>query len=139
MNSNAKSRSILVVDDEAIVRESITDWLKETGYRAEPAETGEQALEMIAANDFSLMILDYRLPGKSGVDVMREAKAVRPGIKTIMITAFPSADLNRELRGLGALGDLLIKPVMTEDLEKLMMKKLAEIDADESRSRLSSR
>lgn len=139
MNSNAKSRSILVVDDEAIVRESITDWLKETGYRAEPAETGEQALEMIAANDFSLMILDYRLPGKSGVDVMREAKTVRPGIKTIMITAFPSADLNRELRGLGALGDLLIKPVMTEDLEKLMVKKLAEIDADESRSRLSSR
>ena len=119
---------ILVVDDESIVRESITDWLREIGYRAEPAESGEQALDMIATRDFSLLILDYRLPGKSGVDVLRAAKASKPDTKAIVITAFPSSALNKELRELGAIGDLLVKPVATDDLEKLVMRKLSGVD-----------
>jgi heterodisulfide reductase subunit A len=122
-------KPILVVDDESIVRESIIDWLREIGYRAEPAETGEEALDMIAARDFSLLILDYRLPGKSGVEVLRAAKASKPETKAIVITAFPSSALNRELRDLGAIGDLLVKPVATDDLEKLVMRKLSEVDA----------
>ncbi len=116
---------ILVVDDESIVRESIIDWLREIGYPAEPAESGEQALDMMTARDFSLLILDYRLPGKSGVEVLREAKANKPGTKAIFITAFPSNTLNKELRELGALNDLLVKPVATQDLENLVMKKLS--------------
>ena len=122
-------KPILVVDDESIVRESIIDWLREIGYRAEPAESGEQALDMIAVRDFSLLILDYRLPGKSGVDVLRAAKANNPGTKAIIITAFPSSALNKELRNMGALGDLLVKPLATEDLEKLVMRKLSEANS----------
>ena len=139
MNTSARQSPILVVDDEAIVRESITDWLREMGYQAEAAESGEQALDLISRKEFSVLILDYRLPGKSGVDVLRQARVRRAGIKAIVITAYPSAELNRELRELGALGDLLIKPVMTEDLEKLLLKKLAEIETQKSRERISSR
>jgi len=58
------SKPILVVDDEPIVRESIRDWLKDAGYQVATAETGEEALEMIEKQDFSVMILDVRLPGK---------------------------------------------------------------------------
>ncbi len=116
---------ILVVDDESIVRESIIDWLREIGYPAEPAESGEQALDMMAARDFSLLILDYRLPGKTGVEVLREAKTSKPRTKAIFITAFPSNALNRELKEMGALGDLLVKPVATQDLESLVMRKLS--------------
>jgi len=132
-------KPILVVDDESIVRESIIDWLREVGYRAEPAESGEQALDMIAARDFSLLILDYRLPGKSGVEVLRAAKANKPETKAIIITAFPSSALNRELRDLGALGDLLVKPVATEDLEKLVMRKLSEVEAQGVQRRPAAR
>jgi DNA-binding NtrC family response regulator len=128
MDTVKEMKPILVVDDESIVRESIIDWLREIGYRAEPAESGEQALDMIAARDFSLLILDYRLPGKSGVDVLRAAKASKPDTKAIIITAFPSSTLNKELRDMGALGDLLVKPVATDDLEKLVMRKLSEVD-----------
>ena len=122
-------KPILVVDDEAIVRESIRDWLNEAGYQTETAETGEEAIEMVGKRDFSMMVLDYILPGKSGIDVLREVKALKPQIKCIMITAFPSAKLNAELKQLGALNDFLIKPVMMEKLEKIIKEKLAEIEA----------
>jgi len=60
------SKPILIVDDEAIVRESIGGWLKDAGYQVVTAESGEEALEMIAKQDFGVMVLDIRLPGKSG-------------------------------------------------------------------------
>jgi len=124
-------KPILVVDDEAIVRESIRDWLNEAGYQAETAETGEEALEMVEKKDFGIMILDYRLPGKSGVDVLREIKATKPQTKCIMITAFPSAKLTAELTQLGALDDFLIKPVMMKDLEKLVQDNMAKVESGE--------
>ncbi len=124
-------KPILVVDDEAIVRESIRDWLREAGYLAEMVETGEEALDLISKKDFSIMILDYRLPGKSGVDVLREVKKTKPQIKCIMITAFPSARLTAELAQVGGLDDFLIKPVMMEQLEKIIKEKLADIEAEQ--------
>ncbi len=124
-------KPILVVDDEAIVRESIRDWLREAGYLAEMAETGEEALDLISRKDFSIMVLDYRLPGKSGVDVLREVKKTKPQIKCIMITAFPSAKLTAELAQVGGLDDFLIKPVMMEQLEKIIKERLAEVEAEQ--------
>ena len=124
-------KPILVVDDEAIVRESIRDWLREAGYLAEMVETGEEALDQISKKDFSIMVLDYRLPGKSGVDVLREVKRTKPQIKCIMITAFPSAKLTAELAQVGGLDDFLIKPVMMEQLEKIIKERLAEVEAEQ--------
>ena len=56
-------KPILIVDDEPIVRESIGDWLKDAGYEVATAESGEQALEMVEKEDFSVVVLDIRLPG----------------------------------------------------------------------------
>ena len=67
-------KPILVVDDEAIVRESIRDWLKDAGYQVGTAESGEEALEMIEKQDFSIMVLDLRLPGMHGLKVLKEVK-----------------------------------------------------------------
>ncbi len=118
---------ILIVDDEASVRESMRDWLVERGYEVEVAATGEEALEKVAVKDYSVLIIDYRLPGKSGLDVLREARAAKPQTKSIIITAYPSADLNSQLKKLGAFDDLLIKPIMTEDLEQMLNKKVAQV------------
>jgi DNA-binding NtrC family response regulator len=123
-------KPILVVDDEAIIRESIRDWLKDVGYRVETAKTGEEALEMIEKQDFSVIILDVRLPGKSGVTVLREVKAVKPQIKSIMITAYPSAELAAEAKKLGAV-DYLIKPIFPEALERLIRETLAKWESAE--------
>ncbi len=117
------SKPILIVDDEPIVRESIRDWLKHAGYEVATAESGEEALEMIAKQDFGVMVLDIRLPGKSGIEVLKEVKAVKPEIKSIIITAYPSGELAGEVMRLGAV-DYLIKPVAPDDLERLIRETL---------------
>ncbi len=120
-------KPILIVDDEAIVRDSIGDWLRTANYQVETAETGEEALEMVEKKEYSILILDVRLPGKSGIDVLREVKASKPYIKSIIITAFPSEGLADEAMKLGAV-DYLIKPVLCENLERLILETLAKFD-----------
>jgi len=120
-------KPILIVDDEAIVRDSIGDWLRAANYQVETAETGEEALEMVEKKEYSILILDVRLPGKSGIQVLREVKASKPHIKSIIITAFPSEGLADEAMRLGAV-DYLIKPVLCENLERLILETLAKCD-----------
>ena len=115
--------SVLIVDDEPIVRESIRDWLKDAGYQVAIAESGEEAMEMIEKQDFSVMVLDVRLPGETGIKVLEEVKALKPQIKSIIITAYPSAELAAEAMKLGA-ADYLVKPIAPDDLERLIKETL---------------
>ena len=80
-------KPILVVDDEAVMRESLRDWLTDGGYQVETAEEGEEALKTIAEQDFGVVILDLKLPGKDGIEVLKEARAQRPQLRGIIITA----------------------------------------------------
>ena len=121
-----QENSVLIVDDEPIVRESIRDWLKDAGYQVATAETGEEALEMVEKQDFSVMVLDLRLPGKTGITVLKEVKTQRPWIKSIIITAYPSAETTAEATKLGAI-DYLIKPVAPDDLERLVRETLSAV------------
>ncbi|MBN1366656.1 MAG: response regulator [Dehalococcoidales bacterium] len=121
-----KSR-ILIVDDEAIVRESIKDWLTDAGYEVTTTETGEEAQEMMSKQDFGVVILDIRLPGKTGLEVLKEVKALKPGIKSIIITAYPSEETTAEAKKLGAI-DYLIKPIAPDELEKVICDTLQKAD-----------
>jgi DNA-binding NtrC family response regulator len=121
------NKPILVVDDEPIVRESIRDWLKDVGYQVATATTGEEALEMIEKQDFGVVILDVRLPGQTGITVLKQVKALKPEIKSIIITAYPSTELSNEAKRLGAI-DYLIKPVAPDDLERLIRETLLKCD-----------
>ena len=124
------SKPVLIVDDEAIVRESIRDWLKEDGYDVATAESGEEALEMMAKQDFGVIVLDIRLLGKSGIQVLKEVKAVKPQIKSIIISAYPSTELAAEAMKLGAV-DYLIKPVAPDDLERLIQETLLKCENEQ--------
>lgn len=117
-----EEKAVLIVDDEAIVRESLGDWLKDT-YHVATAETGEKALELIEKHDFDVMVVDVRLPGKNGIQVLREVKEVKPHIESIVMTAYPSVDLAVEAMKLGAV-DYLIKPVAPHSLERLIRETL---------------
>jgi DNA-binding NtrC family response regulator len=121
---------ILIVDDEPIVRESIRDWLKDAGYKVATAETGEEALEMIEKQDFGVVVLDVRLPGKTGITVLREIKELKPSIKSIIITAYPTAELAAEATKLGAV-DYLIKPIIPDELEKLIRETMLKLESEE--------
>ena len=115
--------SILIVDDEPIVRESLRDWLQHAGYKVETAQNGEEALTFVKNNDYSIIILDIRLPGKTGIAVLQEIKAIKPQIKSIFISAYPTVEFSNEAKRLGAL-DFLIKPIVPDDLEKLIKETL---------------
>jgi len=117
------NKPILIVDDEPIVRESIRDWLVDDGYQVVTAESAEEALELLEKQEFSILVLDIRLPGKTGIQILKEIKALKPQIKSIVITAYPSAELAVEAMKLGAV-DYLIKPVAPDELEKLIRETL---------------
>ena len=120
-------KPVLVVDDEAIVRESIRDWLKDAGYEVSVAESGEEALELIQKQNFGVMILDLRLPGMNGIDVLKKVKVVKPNIKSIVITAYPTMLTQEEATKLGAI-DYLVKPVFPDKLEELIRNILGEVE-----------
>jgi len=120
-------KPILVVDDEAIVRESIRDWLKDAGYEVSVAENGEEAMKLIQKQNFGVMILDLRLPGMNGIDVLKKVKVLKPNIKSIVITAYPTMLTQEEASKLGAI-DYLVKPVFPDKLEELIRDTLGEVE-----------
>ncbi len=120
---------VLVVDDEAIMRESIRDWLTNSGYQVETATEGEQALKTIAEQDFGVVILDLRLPGKDGLEVLKEAKETRPKLKGIIITAYPSGGTAVEAMKEGAV-DYLAKPLDLNKLEGLIRQTLGPVQVE---------
>ena len=110
-------KPVLIVEDEAIMRESLRDWLKDEGYEVETAEEGEEALQKIGEREFGVAVLDLRLPGKDGLEVLKEATAQNPKLKGIVITAYPSVETAVEAMKIGAV-DYIVKPFAPDALEK---------------------
>ena len=122
-------KPILIVDDEAIMRESLRDWLTDGGYQVETAEEGEEALKAIIEQDFGVVILDLRLPGKNGIEVLRKAREKRPQLKGVIITAYPSIQTAVEAMKEGAV-DYLPKPFDLDDLGKLIRQALGPVQIE---------
>jgi len=123
----ARKRKILLVEDEAVVRESVRDWLVEDGYNVECVGTGEEALERIKEEEFGVVVLDLRLPGVDGLQVFEHVKEVTPETKGIIITAYPSKETQEKAKRLGLL-DYLPKPFKVEELEKIVSGALGELE-----------
>lgn len=128
-----ENHSILVIDDEPIVRESIRDWLKDAGYPVSTAENGEEALQMMENKKFNVLVLDLRLPGQSGLEILKKAKIKQPEIKSIIITAYPTEESVAEAKKLGAI-DYMLKPVVPYELEKLIRETMDTMDIEEAPS-----
>ncbi|MEL7561599.1 4Fe-4S dicluster domain-containing protein [Dehalogenimonas sp. 4OHTPN] len=110
--------SVLIVDSDPASRETAA-WLKGAGFKVATAATGEEALSLIDNQDFSVMLLDMRLPGKHGLGVLREVKVKRPWLQAIVTTDHPSVESATEALKQGAV-DYLVKPFSPQDLEKLV-------------------
>ncbi len=116
--------SILIVDDEPVLRESLRDWLEEAGYEVSLAVNGEEALEKLTMQNFSFLIIDNGLPGMDGISVLKKVNAMNLSAKCIIVTANPSVELAVEAMKQGAI-DFLIKPIIPEKLEKLVREALS--------------
>ena len=109
-----KARLLLVDDEEQFV-ETLSERLSMRDYDVTTSLTGEDAIEKITNYNFDVVILDVRLPGISGTEVLREIKNLKPLIEVIMLTGHGTVEMAIEGMKLGVF-DFLIKPCETEDL-----------------------
>ena len=107
---------VLVVDDEKLIRWSVTERLQRSGYDVTSAETGEQALELVAAAPPDVMLLDVKLPGIDGVQTLERALALHPDVTVIMMSAHSTVDVAVEAMKHGAM-DFLVKPFPFQALD----------------------
>lgn len=108
---------ILIVDDEETIRLALRKFLRSRGYEVEIAGTGDQALEILGTQSFSLMLCDVRMPGLTGVQVVRRARERDQDLAMIMLTAVNDAATATEALSSGA-SDYLMKPVELADLQQ---------------------
>jgi DNA-binding NtrC family response regulator len=107
--------SILVVDDEAEIREGLQALLTSEGFEATLAETGEAGLQKLEDKPYDLMLLDVSLPDRNGLDMLREIRRRDPNLSIILITAFGSIDMARAAFKSGA-QDYITKPWSNDEL-----------------------
>jgi DNA-binding NtrC family response regulator len=107
--------SILVVDDEEIMREVITTLLEEEGYRVTSAATGEEGIEKVKEDACDLVLLDLMLPAMSGLEALEEMILIDPDIVVVMISAYASIETAVEATKSGAF-DFVTKPFKNEEL-----------------------
>ncbi|RLB59158.1 MAG: hypothetical protein DRI34_02805 [Deltaproteobacteria bacterium] len=110
-----RSSRVLVVDDEQVVWDVISNALERPGLYLVYAPDGEQALSLIFSESFDLIIADKNLPGITGLDVIRQARATDPLVSTLIITAYASRESAEEAMAIG-IDDYLVKPFELQDL-----------------------
>jgi len=116
--------NILVVDDEEIVRSSLAGWLEEDGYHVETAENGPKAIERLPDREWNLAMVDLKMPGMDGIELMDRIREMRPDTTVIIMTAYATVDTAVKAMKQGAY-DYIVKPFNPEDLS-LSIRKIVE-------------
>lgn len=130
-------KSILIAEDDGLFRSFLSTILKEEGHRVEEARDGKEGLSKLRSGEFDLVVSDLKMPGLSGMDLMREGKKEKPETRWIIITAFGSIDSAVEAMKAGA-SDYLTKPLHNPDeLRRVVRRVLREAEADRTISLLS--
>ena len=111
---------ILVVDDELVVRDSLKEWLEDEGFQVDMAESGEEALNKMASQTYNLLLLDIKMPGMDGVEVLKRSKDLHPELPVVMMTAYATVETAVEAMKIGAL-DYLMKPFDPDTLVPLIV------------------
>ena len=126
--------NILVVDDEPVARQSLTDILKLEGYNVTSVPNGQAAVEYVRTHPIDLMIVDLRMPGMDGLEVVQVVNQISPETEVILLTAFGSTETAIQALRL-RIHDYLLKPASPAQILASVKKGLAR---HSSRSRVSN-
>lgn len=116
-----KIKKVLIVDDEAVVRNGIGRILDNMGISSDQAGNGHDALDLLAGQTFDLVLLDIRMPDMDGLDTLKRIQSINPKLNVIMITGYPTIDTAVNCIKSGAV-DYLVKPFRMDDLEASLKK-----------------
>jgi len=119
--TEASAKAILIVDDDAGVRESLNKVLSKEGYQILEAEDGEKALNLCRQQLVHVIITDLRMPGMDGVELLKAVKLLLPDVAVIMMTAYGSVEKAVEALKQGA-SDFILKPFKRIEIEKAVKK-----------------
>ncbi len=108
-------QSALIVDDEQPVQYLLSKQLEQWGYDCAAVSSGQEALEKLANKQFDLMLLDVRMPGMSGLEVLRQSRDDHPAMCVVMLSALMDVKVIAEAIALGA-DDYITKPCDPDDL-----------------------
>jgi signal transduction histidine kinase len=138
----ASDRRVIIVDDEADIRDMFAAWLLEDGYECATAASAEEALALLALDTYALVISDMIMPGRNGVELLREIKARYSDTAVIMISGVDRPQRVRDALRVGAF-DYLIKPcemdVLTLSVEHALERRTLQRTAKTYRAHLESR
>lgn len=118
-----KDKHILLVDDDAWIRDSMSICLGCEGCRVTTAASAQEGLKVIRQGGVDILICDYQLPDRDGLDLLRETKGLAPEIPMILITAFGSRELYAQAAAIGV--DIFIdKPFNSQTIENAIARLL---------------
>jgi DNA-binding NtrC family response regulator len=115
---------ILVVDDEAIVRDSLDGWFRQDGYEVRTAENAKEALRLAAQEHFDIALIDIKMSGMDGLELQTRLCAADPELTLILMTAYASVESALKAMKAGAY-DYIVKPFDPDDLS-LLVRRAAE-------------
>jgi DNA-binding NtrC family response regulator len=134
---------ILVIDDEAVMRESLAAWLREDGYEVNTAASGRDGIDRARETDYAIYFVDLKMPGGiDGIETMMEVKKLRPAASIVIITAYATVDTAITAMKEGAL-EYIVKPCNPQEISLLVTRiikvKKLERENEILRRRLSGR
>ncbi|MCH9792827.1 MAG: sigma-54 dependent transcriptional regulator [Planctomycetes bacterium] len=109
------NRSVLIVEDEEVIRTSLAEYLNSEGYETMQASTVAKALELARSRDFNVAVCDVQLPDGDGIELLRRLQNIKPSIFVLIITAYATVENTISAFKAGAF-DYLVKPVIFDDL-----------------------
>ncbi|MEO0206334.1 MAG: sigma-54 dependent transcriptional regulator [candidate division WOR-3 bacterium] len=119
-----KKYRILIVDDEEIVRDALSEWLDNLGYQITAVEDGFKALEHIELNEWDVILVDLKMPRIDGIETLRKIHKIKPDLPVIIITGHGTVDSAVIAMKEGA-ADYVMKPFNPEEIN-IILKKLLE-------------
>ena len=116
---------MLLVDDDAAVRWSLSETLAEEGHEVRVAENGEQALAQLADYAPDLILSDIRMPGLDGIELLKRVKEHAPSVDVVLMTAYDDMPTVVKAMREGAF-DFLVKPLESKELNTVLERALAD-------------